>query len=80
MQHVWMAANGCLVIPASIRAEVGMERGGAFVVSVHNGKVVLEPYSAVLARVRAEVREHIPPGGDLVGELIGDRRADAQNE
>jgi len=80
MQHVSMAPNGRLVIPAPVRAEVGMPEGGAFVVSVQDGKVVLEPYRDVLDRVRAEVRRYIPMGTDLAGELSQDRRQDAERE
>lgn len=80
MQHVSMAPNGRLVIPAAVRAEVGMPEGGAFVVSVQDGKVVLEPYRDVLDRVRAEVRRYIPMGTDLAGELSQDRRQDAERE
>ncbi|HYD68404.1 AbrB/MazE/SpoVT family DNA-binding domain-containing protein [Azospirillum sp.] len=80
MPHVSMAPNGRLVIPAPVRAEVGMAEGGTFVVSVQDGKVVLEPYRDVLERVRAEVRRYIPAGTDLAEDLSRDRRAEAERE
>jgi len=75
-----MGANGRLVIPAPVRAEVGMPDGGAFVVTVQDGKVILEPYRDVLDRVRAEVRRYVPEGTDLAGELSRDRREEAERE
>lgn len=80
MSHVKMAENGRLVIPAGIRAEVGFPQGGSFVVSVIDGKIVLEPYRAVLERVWAEVHRHVPPGTLLSEELIRERREEAARD
>lgn len=80
MPHVSMAPNGRLVIPATVRAEIGMQDGGAFVISVQDGRVVLEPYREVLGRVREEIRRYIASDDDLSGELAADRRAEAGRE
>lgn len=80
MHHVTMAANGRLVVPAPLRTEIGMQDGGALVVSVQDGKLVLEPYKLVLERIRAEVRQYIPDDVDLADELSRDRREDAERE
>lgn len=80
MQHVSMGSNGRLVIPSGVRSEIGMPEGGAMVVSVQDGKVVLEPYRDVLARVQAQVRAYVPEGISLVDEVIQDRRDEAERE
>ena len=78
--HVTMAANGRLVIPAPIRAALKMERGGAFVASVENGAIKLEPLDKVIRRVQANVRRYVPEGSDLAAELSEERRREAEIE
>ena len=79
--HVTMAPNGRLVIPSHVRAQLGMEHGGAFVVHVdEDGTIRLEPLAAVIKRVQAEVRRYVPEDVDLVGELIEERRREAASE
>lgn len=80
MHHITMAANGRLVVPAPLRSEIGMPEGGALVMSVQDGKLVLEPYRLVLERVRAEVRRYIPEDVDLAEDLSRDRREEAARE
>lgn len=79
-QPVTMARNGRLVIPASLREAIGMPEGGPMVAGVEDGRVVLEPYAAVVARARAVLRRCIPPGTQLSEELIAERRAEAGRE
>jgi AbrB family looped-hinge helix DNA binding protein len=78
--HVTMAANGRIVIPASIRNQIGMPKGGRFVVHVENGEVRLEPIAHAIARVQALVRQYVPSDVSLVDELIAERRAEAERE
>ncbi|MFL5334163.1 MAG: AbrB/MazE/SpoVT family DNA-binding domain-containing protein [Geminicoccaceae bacterium] len=79
-RNVMMAANGRLVIPAEIRAALGMEQGGAFVAHLEDGSVRLRPLREVIAEVQAQVRRYLPAGTDLSGELIQDRRREAESE
>jgi bifunctional DNA-binding transcriptional regulator/antitoxin component of YhaV-PrlF toxin-antitoxin module len=78
--HVTMGANGRLVIPARLRAALKMERGGAFVASLENGAIKLEPLDKVIRRVQANVRRYVPEGSDLAAELSEDRRREADRE
>lgn len=76
--HVSMAPNGRLVIPAKIRSELGMERGGQFVVSTGpDGSLHLEPMRNVVARVQAEVAKYVPRDVSLADALSAERRAAA---
>lgn len=80
--HVKMAKNGRLVLPASLRAEVGLPDGGDFVVRVEGGVITLEPHKKALERVRNLVRQYAPAeeGISVVDELIAERHAEALRE
>jgi AbrB family looped-hinge helix DNA binding protein len=78
--HVSMATNGRLVIPARVRDQLGMAQGGSFAVHVENGSVRLEPMAQAIAEVQALVRAYVPDGISLSAELIADRRAAAARE
>ncbi len=79
-QHVAMASNGRLVIPANVRSELGMQDGGKFIVHVQNGEIRLEPINAAIARAQAIVRRYVPETASLVGELTEDRRRESDAE
>lgn len=78
--HLTMATNGRLVIPAGMRAEIGLPEGGRVVARVENGAVVLEPFGIAMHRARGLVRQYVPKGAPLVDELIAERHAAAQHE
>jgi antitoxin PrlF len=78
--HVTMASNGRIVIPATIRNQIGMPKGGSFVAHVENGEVRLEPIAHAIARVQALVNQHVPSGVSLADELSSERRTEAKRE
>ena len=79
--HVTMAANGRIVVPSQIRANLGMEKGGGFVMTVDgSGTIHLEPLRNVIARVQDEVRGYISDDVDLVDELSAERRQETADE
>ncbi len=79
--RVTMSANGRIVVPSQVRAGLGMEKGGGFVMTVDDGGTIhLEPLRNVIARVQDEVRRYIPADIDLVAELSADRREDPGRE
>ncbi len=77
---ITMGANGRLIIPANIRSQLGMPKGGSFVAHVENGEVRLEPIANAIARVQAMVREYVQVDVSLADELIAERRSDAARE
>jgi len=79
-QHVAMASNGRLVIPANVRSELGMQDGGKFIVHVEDGQIRLEPFQAAVARAQAIVHRYVPEGISLVDELSEERRLEADRE
>ncbi len=79
-QVVAMASNGRLVIPANVRAELGMQDGGTFILHMQHGEIRLEPIQAAVARAQAMVRRYVPETVRLVDELNEDRRRAAEDE
>jgi AbrB family looped-hinge helix DNA binding protein len=75
-----IASNGRVVIPANMRAVLGLQDGGKVVARVVDGAVVLEPADAAVRRAQAMVRRYVPEGAGLVEELIAERRAAAERE
>ena len=75
-----VAPNGRVVIPADIRAALGVKDGGKLIARVENGALVLETIQSAVARAQAMVRKYIPEGTSLVDELIAERRAEAERE
>ena len=73
--HVY--GHGRVSIPAPIRRALNLHTGAEVFFSVEGGRLVLTPADAALARFQDAVAERVPPGRDLVVELIADRRAEA---
>ncbi len=83
MEHVYatVSSKGQLVIPASIREELGIEPGTRVAVRLEGTRVILEPDSlaAKLRRIK-EMRgctTGFPPGSDM---LLEDRRLERERE
>ncbi len=75
-----VAPNGRVVIPASMRAELGFQRGGKVIARVVNGTVVLEPIDVAIRRAQEIIRKYIPDGTGIVDEFIAERHAAAELE
>ncbi|OZM71258.1 AbrB family transcriptional regulator [Amycolatopsis antarctica] len=73
--------GGRVTIPAPLRRAAGIEPGEQLVASVEDGRVVLEPWEHLLARVQARVAAATGHHTGLASaELIADRRAEAARE
>jgi AbrB family looped-hinge helix DNA binding protein len=70
--------SGRILIPAAVRRTLGLAEGSMVVVKVESsGEIGIISRSQALAKAREDLRKHIPPGRDLVEELIQDRRREA---
>lgn len=69
-----LGRQGRLVVPAALRRELGLEAGAELVARVESGRLVLEPRSAVVDRLRERFAQ-LP--GSLADELIRERRLDS---
>lgn len=71
---------GRVVIPAEMRAAMGVAVGDVLVARVVDGEFRLISREAGVRRAQRLVRQHVPEGTRLVDELLAERRADARNE
>ena len=78
--NLTIAPNGRLVIPANMRAELGLQGGDRLVARVVDGAIVLEPLDAVIRRAQAAVARYVPQASGLVEELMAERRAEAERD
>ena len=78
--NLTVAPNGRVVIPAVMRAALGLEGGGRVVARLVDGAVVLESIETSVRRAQAMVARYVSKGESLADELIADRRAAAERE
>jgi antitoxin PrlF len=78
--NLTIASNGRVVIPANMRAQMGLSEGGKVVARIENGAVILESIEAAIQRAQSMVRRYVPVGTPLVAELIDERHKAAERE
>jgi antitoxin PrlF len=78
--NLTIASNGRVVIPANMRAQMGLSEGGKVVARIENGAVILESIEAAIQRAQNMVRRYVPVGTPLVAELIDERHKAAERE
>jgi AbrB family looped-hinge helix DNA binding protein len=76
---VTVGPKGRVVVPAPLRRRLGIQEGTVLYASADGDRLVLEPRSAVLGRLRGRFAD-VPRSRSLVDELIEERRADAERE
>jgi AbrB family looped-hinge helix DNA binding protein len=79
-QKVELGAGGRLVIPAPMRAALGMKEGDKVLVRLEANELRIYTYEEATRRAQEMVRSFVSPGVSLVDELIADRRAEAARE
>ncbi len=82
MEHyrVQIAANGRMVLPASLRQQLHVEGGGLLIIREDEGRLVLESVDDAVRRAQALVRRYAPEAQSVTDELLAERRADAARE
>ncbi len=75
-----LSPNGRIVIPAEIRAEMGVKSGDNLYWDFEDDALRIETYPARIARIQREIAQYISPGVSLVDELIAERREEARRE
>lgn len=79
-QRVRIIEGGKLIIPASMRRELGLATGDTVLVDVADGELRVRSISKAIERAQAILRRHVPEGVSLADELIADRRREAERE
>lgn len=73
---ITLGKQGRLVVPADVRAALGLHDGDRLVIRVDDRRIVLESESDARSRLRG-FAAHVAPGRSLVDELLAERRAAA---
>ena len=73
-------AAGRVLLPADIRATLGVREGDDLVGELRDGELRLMSRATALRRAQVLVRQHVPAGTSLVDQMIAERRAEAQRE
>ncbi|ANY08551.1 AbrB family transcriptional regulator [Pseudonocardia sp. HH130630-07] len=74
--------DGRILIPAQVRRDLGLTAGSSLLLSVEDGRVVMESREQLVARMRRDVAQawQGDPQDSAADELIADRRAEAAAE
>ncbi len=72
--------NGRVVIPAAIRAALGIQAGDELVIRVEQDEIRITTLKSRIERAQKHVRKFAKPGASLVDELIAMRREAARHE
>ena len=75
-----LSANGSIVIPAGIRAEMGIAPGDTLLMDLEDGVLRIESYPARIRRIQREIAPFAKPGILASDELIAERREEARRE
>jgi AbrB family looped-hinge helix DNA binding protein len=76
---VRMGPQGRIVVPADLRRELGLDEGSTLSATTRGGRLILEPRSVVLDRMRRRFAA-TPRSTSLSRELIDDRTSEARRE
>ncbi len=72
--------SGRVSIPVSLRTALGVGKGDSLLAIRAGDETVLCTPEQALRKAQELIRQHIPPGIDLVGELLAERREEAARE
>ena len=74
-----MGPQGRIVVPAELRRVLGLDEGSTLNATTRGGRLILEPRSVVLDRMRRRFAA-TPRSTSLSQELIDDRTSEARRE
>jgi len=77
-QAAKISSGGRIVLPAQMRASLGIQEGDELLISVVNGEIHITPKTLALQNALAIARKHLAGCPDLGAALIADRRKEAQ--
>jgi AbrB family looped-hinge helix DNA binding protein len=79
-EYVKIGEDGRVVIPSSLRKELGIKPGDTLVLESDGNSLLVRGYEQVLQEVQDAFAGTAPPGLLLSEELLGDRRDEADRE
>lgn len=72
--------SGKLNLPAQLRRQVGLDRGGPVLVRVEDGELRIRTVQEAMRRLQQDARRIFGAGGDTVERFLADRRDEARRE
>jgi AbrB family looped-hinge helix DNA binding protein len=75
-----LGEKGRVVIPAAMREALGMDAGGVLDLRLVDGELRISTRESRLRRAQEWVRQFVPAGISLAGELSAERREAAKHE
>jgi AbrB family looped-hinge helix DNA binding protein len=79
-EHVKLGPDGRIVIPATLRSELGFRPGDALVLESDGDSLLVRSFEAVIRETQAAFAPYRVDGQSVVDELIAERRAEAAQE
>lgn len=79
MEVVTVDANGRILVPAAVRRSLGLAPGSQLLLSVTDGRLLLEKREDAWRRAQG-LFDGNRPSGSVVEELLAERRADGRLE
>jgi AbrB family looped-hinge helix DNA binding protein len=80
VEHAKLGEDGRLVIPATLRKELGLHPGDTVVIESDGDSLLLRSYERVLQEVQESFATCRLPGVSIVDELLAERRDEAEAE
>lgn len=77
---VKMGPDGRVVIPAAMRAMLGMNEDDVFFARIEDGEIRFATPQRTMQRVNDVLRPFVPDGVSLADELIAERKREAERE
>lgn len=79
-EYVKIGEDGRVVIPSSLRKELGIKPGDTLVIESDGDSLLLRGYERMLQEVQEAFADIAPPSQLLSEELLRDRRKEADRE
>jgi AbrB family looped-hinge helix DNA binding protein len=80
MQSVELGPGGRVVIPAPMRAALGMKVGDKLTVRLEDNELRIYTYAQGIRRIQEMVRKYVPDYVGTVDEFLAERRREAAKE
>lgn len=77
---VKLSREGRVLIPADVRASLGLAEGASLSLRVQDGEIRLVDRTQALRRAQQIAARYKKPDESVVGELLSERRQDAAQE
>ncbi len=77
---VKLSKEGRVLIPAEVRADLGLQEGMSLSLRVENGEIRLFDRAQSLRRAQAIARKFKKPGESVVDQFLNERRVAAARE